>query len=806
MSIFSKHAGRLALVAALSVGSLTVAACDSAEDRLAGYVESGDQLSSEGEFDKATIEYRNALAIDANSVPAHLGIAAIYEQRANYPAMMAHLNKVLEVEAKNVTALVKLGQLLMLSGKLEDAQGNADTALGVEPDNVAALVLKAGVALRLGNAEIALTNAKKAIELDPANPTAHAVLIGERLKEEDFAGALAIADDITARAPDDFGVALVKLQVIEQSGDQDGAGEYLKKMVDQFPDQYTLRTALARWYISKEDMPAAEAQLRAISEAKPDDNGAAMAVVQFILQSRGKEAAAEELTKLVASRTDNTDFEVALARLDYDNGETDKAKAALKAVIQGAVNSGNQEKANEVRLVLASFALRENDKAAASELVKQVLQGDETNVEALTIRAAIHYDDGDYSAALLDIRAALASAPNNEKLLLLSARTQQKTGNQDIAGENYAAAMQASEYSPAITLEYVRFLVAANRTDAIVTVLNEAVRRHPENRELLTTLADIQLRTGDWVGADQTAQSLAGIDNSISKRIQAATLSGREKYDESLAILNELAQDPGQSATTLAETVQVYFRAGKIDEAFDFLNGVITENPKNVQALMLRATLHASQDQLAETEADFRAAIAADPKAGAPSLALARFYNAQGKPDEAMVVLKEGIETATRTAGLRLLLAGMHEVRQEVDASIEQYREVLKEQPGSLVAINNLVNQLIEYKADDPAALAEATKVGEPLKGSEIPAFQDTYGWSLYKAGDYEQALRYLRPAAEGLADNPYVRFHIGMAYAKLNEADQAREHLEFAAAADPATFNFVEEAKAALAALPAAQ
>lgn len=234
MSIFSKHAGRLALVAALSVGSLTVAACDSAEDRLAGYVESGDQLSSEGEFDKATIEYRNALAIDANSVPAHLGIAAIYEQRANYPAMMAHLNKVLEVEAKNVTALVKLGQLLMLSGKLEDAQGNADTALGVEPDNVAALVLKAGVALRLGNAEIALTNAKKAIELDPANPTAHAVLIGERLKEEDFAGALAIADDITARAPDDFGVALVKLQVIEQSGDQDGAGEYLKKMVDQF--------------------------------------------------------------------------------------------------------------------------------------------------------------------------------------------------------------------------------------------------------------------------------------------------------------------------------------------------------------------------------------------------------------------------------------------------------------------------------------------------------------------------------------------------------------------------------------------
>lgn len=58
-----------------------------------------------------------------------------------------------------------------------------------------------------------------------------------------------------------------------------------------------------------------------------------MAVVQFILQSRGKEAAAEELTKLVASRTDNTDFEVALARLDYDNGETDKAKAALKAVI-----------------------------------------------------------------------------------------------------------------------------------------------------------------------------------------------------------------------------------------------------------------------------------------------------------------------------------------------------------------------------------------------------------------------------------------------------------------------------------------
>jgi tetratricopeptide (TPR) repeat protein len=55
---------------------------------------------------------------------------------------------------------------------------------------------------------------------------------------------------------------------------------------------------------------------------------------------------------------------------------------------------------------------------------------------------------------------------------------------------------------------------------------------------------------------------------------------------------------------------------------------------------------------------------------------------------------------------------------------------------------------------------------------------QDTYGWTLYLNGEFEAALRSLKPAAEALPDNPLVIYHLGMTYASLDETDLALEKL----------------------------
>ena len=56
----------------LVVGMLALAGCDSAEERVLEHHERGMALLEEGASEKAALEFRNALSIDENFLPARL--------------------------------------------------------------------------------------------------------------------------------------------------------------------------------------------------------------------------------------------------------------------------------------------------------------------------------------------------------------------------------------------------------------------------------------------------------------------------------------------------------------------------------------------------------------------------------------------------------------------------------------------------------------------------------------------------------------------------------------------------------------
>jgi len=60
----------------------------------------------------------------------------------------------------------------------------------------------------------------------------------------------------------------------------------------------------------------------------------------------------------------------------------------------------------------------------------------------------------------------------------------------------------------------------------------------------------------------------------------------------------------------------------------------------------------------------------------------------------------------------------------------------------------------------------------------------DTFGWVLYKRGDYQQALPILQESAGKAADNPEAQFHLGMTAYMMGQTDLARLVLGKAASA----------------------
>ncbi|MGI9390917.1 MAG: tetratricopeptide repeat protein, partial [Boseongicola sp.] len=72
---------------------------------------------------------------------------------------------------------------------------------------------------------------------------------------------------------------------------------------------------------------------------------------------------------------------------------------------------------------------------------------------------------------------------------------------------------------------------------------------------------------------------------------------------------------------------------------------------------------------------------------------------------------------------------------------------------------------------------------------TNVPPFQDTYGWILFRRGEHEEAVTYLEPAANALGNDPIVQFHLASAYAALGQNEDAlsqfRKALELAGTED---------------------
>jgi Flp pilus assembly protein TadD len=57
----------------------------------------------------------------------------------------------------------------------------------------------------------------------------------------------------------------------------------------------------------------------------------------------------------------------------------------------------------------------------------------------------------------------------------------------------------------------------------------------------------------------------------------------------------------------------------------------------------------------------------------------------------------------------------------------------------------------------------------------EDPNVMDTLGWIYYQKELYDFALMELREASEMLQNNPVVQYHLGMAYHKKGQHENAR-------------------------------
>jgi predicted Zn-dependent protease len=760
--------------------------CETGAERAEGHYQSGLKLLEAGDQDRALVEFRNVFKLNEKHEAARQTYALIQRKRGNFQDSYAQYRRLVELFPNNIVGRRAMGEMAIKAMNWDEAERQVRAAYKLAPNDemikamTYALDYRQAVSDDDTDAQAKAVSASRIILAENHdNQIARRVIIDQLLRNGKYDSALKELENALVIEPDNLEYHELKLRTLGTLGNQNAVGQHLQEMFKQFPENIRIKGALISWYMQQGDLDKTEALLRKLAEGEGEvaDQGKA-AVVQFLNSTKGADAAREELNKLIKAGG-NTDFyRGILAVLDYETGNKEQAIQDLENIVENAEPS-NQT--NNLKVTLAQTRQASGNHIGARALIEEVLSDDPHHIIALRMRASWLIEDDKTGEAIATLRTALDQAPRDADTLTLMAQAHLRDGNRNLARERLSLAVEASNNAAAESLRYAQFLIEDEKLFPAETVLINALRKDPKNIQILKTLTDIYLTQKDWGRTKGIIDQLKRIGTDDAKRmanaIHSSLLIAQDRGDESIAFIQQLIDQGEASIAAAATIVQTHLRNGEPDQAKVYLESELEKTPNEPILLFLRAGLHAIQGEVDQAETIYRRLIAGDPG----SVRLVQTYylmlHNNGRKTDATAVLDAGIAASNGAAQLMWIKAGEYEKAKKFDSAIKVYEDLYKNDSNSMIIANNLASLITTYR-DDVESLERAFAIARRLRESKIPAFQDTYGWIEYRRGNFEDALKYLEPAAAGLPKDPLAQFHLGMVYAALNDTAKARESL----------------------------
>lgn len=784
-------------VAAISVLFVAgTAGCSGSESRRAAHIEQGQKFMAERQYEKASLEFRNALQIEPKDARVRelAGLAA--EKAGDHDEAVKMYRVAVAGDPNLILARAHLARFLALAGLPDEAMELVTPGLEKSPKSADLLSVRAIVRGQQGELEAGRQDAQTAVALEPNNPDAVIVLASILWRDGAKDDALKLLTKSIEAAPEELELRLVLAQLLLMAEDVPGAERQLVEIVRLDPGKFQHRASLIQVLVAQGKVDAAIAASRDAITALPDNTDAKLALVQLIASHRSVDEAEKELARFRKEEKGNQDFALSVGRFYELNGKADQAEAVYREVMAGNPTKA-QRLAAESRV--AVLKLRAGALDEARKLAEDVLKESPTDADALVTRAELALLRGDTGAAIIDLRTALGNEPDSVPLATALARAHLQAGEPELAEQVLRGAVQLKPRDIQARLALAQFLVDSGRVEQARPVLEQLVTEQPNSALALEGLAQLQLANRDPAAALQSASRIQSLlPNSATGYMLTGRIEEAQKRGDAARKAYELAAsvDP-QAFEPVAALARIDVADGKPQQALEMLEARIGRAPDNARLHALRGEVLLAMDRDLEAAESFATAAKKAPNLVAAYRGQARAYQSAGQPDRALTALQAGLEATNGSALLGLDLALLYDQLGRIDDAITQYEAMLTRDPRQDAAANNLAMLLITRRSDG-LSLERAGVLVERFAKSRNPVFLDTRGWVLYKQGRYPEAVAVLEQATARAAQRPQLRYHLGMAQLKAGQRAAARASLEVAVA-EGADYQGIDEAREAL-------
>lgn len=447
---------------------------------------------------------------------------------------------------------------------------------------------------------------------------------------------------------------------------------------------------------------------------------------------------AGELRKLAAlwldSAPDSSEPRQALAMLLLHEGNIGEAVEHLEYLLK------HDPTFSYMRLV--TLLGRQSNHDYASEAMDRISAAHAANPEVWFAHAHLATRINRPQPALAHIDRALGLKPGWAEAVSLRSHILEALGRQEDAVAYLKDQLHGElGKDSALRLGYARLLLRAQQFDVAWDQLDMLAKQSPDDTETLYLLGSTAAQLQRYDDADRIFRKIIALDDRVSDaRFQLGRLAEiGEKPQEAIEWYRQVNE--GQFYfTAQMQIATLLARRGEIDTALTQLQSIQTRTDQETfNVLLLKGEILFRNRRYGEAMEVNNAA-------------LAQF------PDESRLLYARAL-TAEKLDQLEL--------------TERDLRRILEGNPEDATALNALGYTLVDRTDRHTEGLGYIEKAMQ-LRPDD-PAILDSMGWALYRVGDHQQALKYLRQALEKFHDAE-IAAHLGEVLWTLGQQDEARQ------------------------------
>ena len=782
----------IALFAALT-------ACGGAQDRFASHMNKGDEFFAADNFEKARIEYRNALQILPNDAQGRYMFGRCMERLGKLREAAGMYQSAIDSNPKHAGARAALGRVYVFAGAPQKALELVEPALITAPNDAELLTVRAAARSQLGQREAALVDAEAAVKAAPTSENAVALLASIYRQQNDTPRAIELLQATLDKAPKATELRQVLALLYMSAGDKAGAEAQMRKIIELKPDDLKQRYQLAIFLAGEKRIDDAEQELKQAIAKAPDDDDAKMVYADFLATQRDAARGIAALKGFIDKSPDNYDLYLGLGALHQRMSRSADAIGVYQDVIAKA---GVKPQGLIARNRIAALYLSDRKVDAARKLVQEVLAENPRDNDALLLRGNLSLRGNDPAAAIGDLRAVLRDQPDAVAVLRTLARAHVANNEPALAEETLQRAVALTPADPDVRIELAELLAQSGKGEQALPLMEQTVRDNPTNIAAREVLVRMYVGRKDLPAARVAAEDLKTLapEKAVGFYLAGLVAQSEKRNDDARAGFTHALELQPNAADALAALARLELTSGHADRARAAVEQALARDANNVAARNLLGELHLAAKEFQPAREQFDQVIARAPQwpLGWRNLALTQI--AANDPRGAAATLESGIVKANWDFSLVADLAALYERNREFDKAIGKYEELILKHRGIEAAENNLAMLLVTYRKDQKS-FDRANELTQQFANSPNPALLDTHGWVLYRRGQYAEALAVLERANHIAPNAQVVRFHLGMAQLKSGQNVQARESLQGALRNQPA-FAGADAARAALASI----